>query len=66
MTDLHLTQRELDTPLTAIDQPISETVSQAIELLVAASRGDKLPPLPVVVPARLIARGSTGPAPLAG
>jgi len=52
-------------PLTAIDQPIAETVSQAVELLIAASRGEELPALPVVVPARLIERGSTGPA-LAG
>ena len=53
-------------PLTAIDQPIAETVSQAVELLITASRGEELPALPVVVPARLIERGSTGPAPLAG
>ena len=53
-------------PLTAIDQPIAETVSQAVELLVAASRGEQLPTLPVIVPARLIERGSTGPAPIAG
>jgi LacI family transcriptional regulator len=52
--------------LTAIDQPIAETVSQAVELLITASRGEELPPLPVVVAARLIERGSTGPAPLAG
>ncbi|NJC06446.1 LacI family transcriptional regulator [Sphingomonas kaistensis] len=53
-------------PLTAIDQPIAETVSQAVELLIAASRGEELPALPVIVPARLIERDSTGPAPLAG
>jgi LacI family transcriptional regulator len=52
-------------PLTAIDQPIAETVSRAVELLIAASRGEELPTLPVVVAARLIERGSTGPAPLA-
>lgn len=50
-----------DPPLTAIDQPIAETVSQAVELLIAASKGDAPPPAPVVVPARLIVRGSTGP-----
>ncbi|WP_338503814.1 LacI family DNA-binding transcriptional regulator [Sphingomonas kaistensis] len=55
-----------DPPLTAIDQPIAETVSQAVELLITASRGEALPDLPVIVPARLIERGSTGPAPLAG
>ncbi|GAA4021267.1 LacI family DNA-binding transcriptional regulator [Sphingomonas swuensis] len=53
-------------PLTAIDQPIAETVSRAVELLIAASRGEELPHLPVIVPAKLIERGSTGPAPLAG
>jgi LacI family transcriptional regulator len=53
-------------PLTAIDQPIAETVSQAVELLITVSRGEELPALPVVVPAHLIERGSTGPAPLAG
>ncbi|HET9510144.1 MAG TPA: LacI family DNA-binding transcriptional regulator [Sphingomonas sp.] len=50
-----------DPPLTAIDQPIAQTVSQAVELLIAASKGDAPPPAPVVVPARLIVRGSTGP-----
>lgn len=52
-----------DPPLTAIDQPIAETVSRAVELLIAASRSKKLPQGPIVVPARLVERGSTGPAP---
>lgn len=53
-----------DPPLTAIDQPIAETVSRAVELLIAANRGQELPRGPVVVPATLVERGSTGPAPL--
>lgn len=53
-----------DPPLTAVDQPIAETVSRAVEALIAANRGQKLPPGPFVVPARLVERGSIGPAPL--
>lgn len=55
-----------DPPFTAIDQPVAETVSRAVELLIAANRGKELPAGPVVVPARLVERGSTGPAPLDG
>jgi len=51
------------TPLTAIDQPIAETVARAAELLIAAKRGDAIPAGPSVVLARLIERGSTAPAP---
>lgn len=51
-------------PLTAIDQPIAETVSRAVELLIDANRARKLPQGPVLIPARLVERGSTGPAPL--
>lgn len=54
-----------DPPLTAIDQPVAETVSRAVELLIAASRGETLPDGPEVIPARLVERGSTGPAPIA-
>ena len=53
-------------PLTAIDQPIAATAARAAELLIAAKRGDKLPTTPTVVPAELIVRGSTGPAPRRG
>lgn len=53
-----------DPPLTAIDQPVAETVSRAVELLIAASRGEDLPQGPVVIPARLVERGSTGPVPV--
>ena len=53
-----------DPPLSAIDQPIAETVSRAVELLIAAKRGEKLPQGPFVIPARLIERASTARAPL--
>jgi LacI family transcriptional regulator len=51
-------------PLTAIDQPIAATAARAAELLIAAKRGDKLPTEPTIVPAQLIVRSSTGPAPV--
>ena len=51
-------------PLTAIDQPIAATAARAAELLIAAKRGDMLPTTPTIVPAELIVRGSTGPAPV--
>lgn len=50
-------------PMTAIDQPIAETVARAAELLIGAKRGDKPPAGVTVVDASLIERGSTGPAP---
>ena len=53
-------------PLTAIDQPIAATAARAAELLIAAKRGDKLPTTPTIVPAELVVRGSTGPAPRRG
>lgn len=53
-------------PLTAIDQPIAATAARAAELLIAAKRGDKLPTTPTVVPAEMIIRSSTGPAPRRG
>lgn len=52
-----------DPPLTALDQPVAETVARAVELLIDANRARALPREPIVVPARLIERGSTGPAP---
>lgn len=52
-----------DPPLTAIDQPVAETVSRAVELLIAAGRKKPLPDEPTVIPARIVERGSTGPAP---
>ncbi len=49
--------------LTAIDQPIAETTSRAIELIVAAKKGHGIPDGPTIVPAKLIERRSTAPAP---
>jgi LacI family transcriptional regulator, galactose operon repressor len=49
--------------LTAIDQPIAATASRAVELIIDSQRGDDLPDQPVVVPAALVRRQSTGPAP---
>ena len=50
--------RFVQPPLTAIDQPIAETVSRAVELVIMAQRGEKLPPMPVVVEGKLIERAS--------
>lgn len=44
--------------LTAIDQPVAETVSTAVELLIKWNRGEKLPEMPVVIEGRLIERES--------
>ena len=44
--------------LTAIDQPVAEVTSRAVELLIAANRGEELPPMPVVVEGKLIERES--------
>ena len=49
--------------LTAVDQPIAATASRAVELIIDAQRGTDLPDQPVVVPAALVRRQSTGPAP---
>ncbi|NUR45731.1 MAG: LacI family DNA-binding transcriptional regulator [Sphingomonas sp.] len=50
-------------PLTAVDQPIAATASRSVELIIAAQRGEALPEQPIVVPAALVPRESTGPAP---
>ena len=52
-------------PLTAVDQPIAEITSRAVDLLIAAKKaGDEAVPVaPVVVPAGLIERQSTAPPP---
>ena len=47
--------------LTAIDQPVAETTALAVELIVAAQRGQDLPDSPTIVPAKLIERESTAP-----
>ena len=49
--------------LTAVDQPIAATASRAVELIIDAQRGMDVPDQPVVIPAALIGRQSTGPAP---
>lgn len=46
-------------PLTAIDQPVAETVARAVDMLIAEQRGDEPGPLPIVVSGSLIVRGST-------
>lgn len=45
-------------PLTAIDQPVAETVSAAVELLIRSVRGEAIPPGPVVIEGSLIERDS--------
>ncbi|WP_137679007.1 LacI family DNA-binding transcriptional regulator [Aurantiacibacter suaedae] len=50
-------------PLTAVDQPISETTARAVKLLIGASKGDKLPEETIVVSGKLETRGSTAPPP---
>jgi LacI family transcriptional regulator len=49
--------------LTAVDQPIAATASRAVELIIDSQRGADLPDQPVVMPAGLVRRQSTGPAP---
>jgi LacI family transcriptional regulator len=49
--------------LTAVDQPIAATASRAVELIIDTQRGADLPSQPVVMPAGLVRRQSTGPAP---
>jgi len=49
-------------PLTAIDQPIAATASKAVELIIAAQKGDCLPGALTVIPASLVERGSVADA----
>ena len=44
--------------LTAIDQPIAATASKAVELIIAAQKGEVLPDALTVIPASLVERGS--------
>lgn len=53
-------------PLTAIDQPIASTAARAVELLIAAKKGDRLPDSPTIIKAQLIERKSTASAPADG
>ena len=48
-------------PLTAVDQPVAATVARAVELIIAAQRGEKRPEAPTVVSGSLIERASTAP-----
>ncbi len=48
-------------PLTAIDQPIAQTAAVAVELIIAAQRGEPPPEQEVVEPARLVQRDSVAP-----
>ncbi len=51
--------RFIEPSLTAVDQPIAETVSRAVELIIEAQRSGETPTQPTVVSAKLIQRGST-------
>jgi LacI family transcriptional regulator len=50
--------RFVQPPLTAIDQPVADTVGAAVELLILSNRGEDLPPMPVVIEGSLIERDS--------
>ncbi|GGD65648.1 LacI family DNA-binding transcriptional regulator [Erythrobacter arachoides] len=50
--------RFVQPPLTAIEQPVADTVAKAVELLIMANRGEPLPPMPVVIEGSLIERDS--------
>lgn len=49
--------------LTAIDQPVAETVATAVELLIKKQRGEELPPMPLVVEGGLVERQSVAKPP---
>ncbi|MBP6555506.1 MAG: LacI family DNA-binding transcriptional regulator [Novosphingobium sp.] len=51
---VHFTQP----PLTAVDQPIAATTSKAVELIIAAQKGEAPPATLTVVPAAMVVRGS--------
>ena len=50
-------------PLTAIDQPIAATASRAVELIIAAQKGEERPAELTVISADLVERGSVAPPP---
>lgn len=56
---VHFTQP----PLTAVDQPIAATASRAVELIIAAQKGDELPDGLTVISAAIVERGSVAPPP---
>lgn len=47
-------------PLTAVDQPVAETISQAVKLLIGSKSTD-LPEQPINVAGKLVIRSSTAP-----
>ncbi|MFZ1743933.1 MAG: LacI family DNA-binding transcriptional regulator [Pontixanthobacter sp.] len=49
--------------ITAIDQPVAATTSRAVELIIAAKRGEDLPTGPTIITANLIERESTAAPP---
>ena len=51
---VHFTQP----PLTAVDQPIAATASKAVELIIAAQKGDPAPATLTVIKAQMVERGS--------
>ena len=55
--------RFVQPPLTAIDQPVAETVSHAVELLIKSQRGEAMPAMPVVVEGSLVERESVAAPP---
>lgn len=58
---VHFTQP----PLTAIDQPIAATASKAVELIIAAQKGEEPPKSLIIISAELVERGSIA-APIVG
>lgn len=52
---VHFTQP----PITAIDQPVAETASRAVELIILSQRGQDPPSQPVIVEATMVERQST-------
>ena len=51
--------------LNAIDQPVAETASRAVELIIAAQRGAPRPTEPTRVQGGLVERGSSAAPPVA-
>lgn len=51
---MHFTQP----PLTAIDQPIAATASKAVEMIIAAQKGELTPTVLTVISANIVERGS--------
>jgi LacI family transcriptional regulator len=54
---VHFTQP----PLTAVDQPIAATASKAVELIIAAQKGEDPPASLTIIPAAMVERGSVAP-----